>query len=549
MQWDLDSGKAVRHGCVRQDKDVDFSSCEANFGCNATLLALSLNTVEDLYVHYEPDHLNGHKLHTSNKRLVLRSKSLQATYLEVYRLEGDPSAGWPTKHASLTVAWRPGPPNALKGIQFSEDGRGLLASLSWLSDWMPGCVVLWPNWGSSDVSFALSGTHGCWSRDGHLVVTWESTFRVQGNGPTEPSGGCLVWDVHALTSEVEEMKEKLGSGETGELGESEIHELFPGHPGVNPRYCAKKCILLRDRDVKTMLWASFVFSQEGHRLATCTIDRHIKVVIWDVERRVPTHVLNTRIKRDVSLAAWACNFAADTASVAVSADQRWLGLYVAPVNKGFVWNVVQGVTFLELSLPDDLIEDYFLGFGGPGWKLSMCGHRCTLLWDTRALTSAEHTGNQMMHYTLPDVSPDGLLMESVSGQQRGEGSGGGPIIDLKFSLNGDRLGVIRRDSSILHVFDFHAGNVFLLKEESAPASRFQKFNFSPGGGRLAAVMSGGRVLLWDLHAGPEAPCQNSVLADLKVSPRAVQFVQLCSPTTRKVEKWWLCVRILGPLRG
>ncbi|CAD7704848.1 unnamed protein product [Ostreobium quekettii] len=532
VTWNLITGTTTVAEIARGVKmeALDPERCEIAFSHDGSLLALTLNTPVDFCILRKAAKLDKSKKDVSRKSrktMTQGDKGLRAAFLDLYRLDGNTDGGTPKREARLTVAWRPETPYSLNGVQFADNGNGLLVGMYSSDELMPGYVVVWPDWHSPDVSLSLSGSLGSWSKDGNLVVTWDPFIRGTGHKSEKASGACFVWDIvglrnramsvgsgdafgargiyltpSALTYE-EMIKEDVPVKKREETSSSEgLRENFHGHPELSPRFIADEAVFESLSDV---LWARFVWAPKGeHRLATCAVEMDIRMQIWKVEKKTLHLTLTTGIERSERLDDWARDFITgnETESVAVSPDQCWLGLYVEKENKGFIWNAVEGVRLLNISLPDgDLIKNYNLSFGGHGCRMAMIAKVNFLLWDTGALSGADRgTGRQMCHYTLPMEAHDGSLVKTLSGKDRRGGGDNHPIVDLKFSFLGNKLGIFRRASSVLHVQDFETQVLLHLKEDKKNSSNFQAFTFSRDGSRLVGVLGDGSVHLWNTAA-------------------------------------------------
>ncbi|CAD7698674.1 unnamed protein product [Ostreobium quekettii] len=538
VRWNLTTGQVNVTEALRDISQTDEVTCASGVGlCSpappansnsekfdsssvgrckqATLLALNLRTRSDFRIGRKMG-LKSNKSSSARRLHAMKAQGLHAAYIDVFALEG---AQGVKREARLTVAWLPSTPYSVRCSRFSADGAGLLAVCSCSDENVNGRLVLWPEWRSPCVSFSLTGSMGSWSQDSSLVVTWEPAMKVSRRGKADVSGACFVWDVHGLKSQMQLRKRSsLGRPET-EMAKAQLKELFPGQPELHPRYLANSSIVVRDRDAGRVLWAHFVHSSKGHRVAMCAMGRDISVSVCEAETGVLVHTMGTGIGRSPALARWVDAFSTGSNCIGMSSEGSWLALYVPEANKGCLFNVAHGLAFLDICLPDDLVLPYcYLRLSEEGKRMAMCAVEGSLLWDTRVLVGASK-GRHMIHHSLPEVLTDESLLKSLGSVGDGESrADSGPITELVFSLDGNRLGVTRHESAVMHVMDFESEVLQLLRAEKSSAGRFEKFSFSRDGNRVVAAMNVGVVLLWELDREPGEHYEKAQLGILGSSP-------------------------------
>ncbi|CAD7704847.1 unnamed protein product [Ostreobium quekettii] len=528
VRWDLTTREAVENELKQEQgaEALDPDLCQIGFSKDGTVMGLASNTPVDFTVHSRAvipfDRRDSTAARTSRKQLLSlrKDRGLRVAYLDVYRMD----SGWKgvdlRREQKLTVVWSPDVPKTLNGVHFSENGRGVLVGLYSLSNKASGSVVLWPDWSKPGTSISLSGSLGSWSWDGSLVVTWDPFIQRTSVRAGSSRGTCFVWDVDDIRSKINSADDLFWDKEHQKEMGIRLKDRVQEHPNMGPKYEARKPLF---EDSQNALWARFVASPVGdecHKLAVCTVGKEIVFRIWSVETNTLVQTLHTGVKMTNALANWVGEFVAgnETESVGISPDRKWLGLYVAEENKGFIWNAVQGVTFLNISLPDKMVQDYKLSFGGPGCRMVMSGSAGALLWDTGAICSSSElgSGRQMYHYTIPEEASDGSIYKSLSSLEQREGESH-PIVDLRFSLAGDKLGMISKGLANMHVLDFKSQILLHLKKDASHSWPFSSFNFSHDGHRLAAVLEDASVLMWHLDDKPGVHHANATLGRLRNS--------------------------------
>jgi len=502
LRWDTQSdqppvkSEAVSDHC--QAGHIDIEDSHATISPGGVLMGVMLNTHWHFHLISEQKSVNSTK--QAQKAPPVKQENLRTAFLDIYTLpERGEDENWPERQLRLTVVWKPGQPSALQGVEFSDSGRGVLAGVYGEKRSVPGSMVLWPDWGVPKKSFLLSGSMGSWSPDGTLVVTWDPFLQSDKGSPGRYTGGCFVWKVRQLEAQFQMMNDHYPEGQKDG---QHLVELFPGHPEWSPRYRpsiregGSYTMVGNTDDQKRVLWARFI---DASRVAVCRVGTDVEIVIWDVgSAGTPGTTVSLGLGPKSGLSQWGDKVAEGFQGVAMSPSRRWLGLYMGTANKGYVLDLVQGLKVVDIALPQDLAEQRFMVFGGRECKFVMCGRRNGLVWNTETLTASMRRQNSMAIWTLPEDEADSQHSRKNKKGSPSRLRRGGPIIELGFSPDGNRLAVIRRDLFAMYVLDFSTGETMCLTEHGVLKSEFRKFAFSADGERLATVMWNGRVLIWDL---------------------------------------------------
>jgi len=506
-QWKIVENPILQGGT----EGADFQERRVAFSHDGSWLALTskpkapLSSRQRSLVHDDSTSPVQHR--RSQRQLLRKDNELKTALLCVYNVASCENGVALKEEARLKVAWTSGTSHTLKGICFSDKGHGLLIGLYSSAGGQPGTVIMWPDWRNPGKSISLYGSLGSWSQDGRLVVAWDPFIQKVGRGRGQERGTCFVWDVvelgEGMCAPLPSRRENLDEENANEdkLGESAVRckECIYGKQELSPQYEARKA---KFESSQSVLWAGFVKSStEKHHLAICTIHQDVQIQIWLVEDKTVVHTLHTGIQRTRVPIDWVNDFAAGNGvgTMALSPCKCWIGFYIEGINEGFICHAMRGVKFLNISLPPEhRNQRYKLNFGGPECKLAMTGSSGALLWDTAAICgTGKGTGRQMHHYTLPEETATGKLVKLSSSIDWREAWNQVAITHLKFSLNGDKLGIIKQGSSNMHVLDFQCQSQLHLKQDAVRSVAFQSFSFSQDGQRLAAAMEDGSVSLWD----------------------------------------------------
>ncbi|GMH43824.1 hypothetical protein BSKO_11758 [Bryopsis sp. KO-2023] len=396
------------------------------------------------------------------------------------------------------------------GGWFSNSHKSIVAGFS-ASPY--GFLVFWPDiYDPSGLEYELQGTAACWSPKDDCIATW-----YVGAGSSTRASNCYLWWIGALADPM-----NCGFGETGSRRRT----------ALNP-------MVLRDHDGGSIVWAKFIPNVHGELgIVTCIIGRELEVILWDIQLKVALYKLSTGISWDETRIndrqAWDSHWvhvkrAYGLQPLDASADGKWLGLFSADTNKGFIWDATSGLQVLQFSAPEERLKNpegvplqMDFHFSPSGSHFALCNEENGIVWLPQNLAQSreKHGVNILASHSTDEFIAWGHVA-------------------CKFSLDGETVAMCRSYSLELDIWALKTGlrctlsrsvqsfeegdaSIRVTKESrrhirslhhlmrvsmasslpdgnaSSSGSRFCTFGLSPDGRQIVTCMADLSVLVWTL---------------------------------------------------
>ncbi|GMH44608.1 hypothetical protein BSKO_12560 [Bryopsis sp. KO-2023] len=318
-----------------------------------------------------------------------------------------------------------------------------------------GFMIVWPDFRNEpDIGFRLDGTMGCWCPTNDFIATWD----IQTKGSSRRKKGvCYLWAID-------------------ELGKAK--RSLPSDSTSSRRWIqATDPIVLSDPQGGNVFWAHFlphVLDDLG--IATCVVKDQLEIIVWHVESKTMMHRLTTGIARDETrlddIQAWDNQWvhvqrSYGLKSISCSQDGRWLGVYSADANKGFLWEANTGIEVLRFSMPEHLqrnaayyggkkLLDMDMSLSNTGNRFLLCNEEHMLVWCPRSLSKAANERSGVN--TLALKSADMLINHGH--------------VTCRFSLDGEMVGMCRSYSLVMDIWSLKDGRrqTLVYSEDANPNS-------------------------------------------------------------------------------
>ena len=488
VRWQLDDLRDEGKAPVFQDFKDDWNAesmkvddALPSFSMDRELVSFCLETKDNWFFHLNE---GGLVFASSEEAIAYEHILRRASFLYIYDSEQHDVR--PQCRTKATITWEPNRNYKPGPCIFAPCDFKTRFIAGFRSPEHRGFVCLWPDFEMAPQwSFKLSGSCGSWSSDGRKVVTWDPLSDVQSR---DKANVCRVWMVDKLVS----------------LPHNKIN---PGGMGLHPRFLPPDedthIVLQHDPGVR-VLWCRHVDCAKP-LLASCTLGNEVRMLIWDLDVVVPIHVLATLVHRGISTEQWAEQLVQGRSSIAVSDDGMGrIGCYMGISKQGFIWDGLQGIQYLNFSLPDELVDNKSglkVEFSPDGSKFLTYGSDKMLVWNTPPFQQDRHAGMSACMM--------GTEHETLN-----------PLKSGLFSLDGTKIGLLQAGCDIIFVWDFVARQMLglhrMAMNESVVASDlFNMFNFSLDGNRIVSCMDDGEILIWPLSLAEQVQSVNQTTSTNK----------------------------------
>eukprot|EP00210_Caulerpa_lentillifera_P002518 g2415.t1 len=418
----------------------------------------------------------------------------------------------------------------LSSTEISYDSKGLLIGVNSRPQ---GHLILWPDFKERPLySYRLEGMVGRWSPCNTMIVSWDVPLE---SSPDFALGTCRIWQTSTLLQ---------SSDRCYQNGESD-----------HPRYIGTAKCTLHCPSGNPIYWCDFVLISPGViGMASCSVGAEVKIVLWDVDNKVPVQTFHTGMKgSDIRLGmqqSWSDKWVSAKPSwglnpISTSQDRNRIGIFSLVTNKGIIWDTEKRIQKLWISVNNkeglqdpDLTSEMDFRLSPTGKKFVTVNEDTIMIWCPQQLHSKEERGSSWVSLTSSDP-------ELSRGKLR-----------CKFTPDGNFIGLMRLFCTVMDVWDLSNGMHHVLKlpaeepvfsEESEredsnlsaqwllasaqtpslstaadKTKGFCQFCISQDGTQVVTCMGNNAVLLWDITSKKTDP---------------VEIARLCS---RYYAAWDVC---------
>lgn len=485
--------------CSHHWEDVDLLAPVVGlpqFSADTKQICFPVTSYRDLSQKY-PMHKKAWFLNTAIPHAVLKFQ--QEIWLYVFDLVQDESIDLEPVCVLNAVRNTKDAMFSTTGV-FSSTSKGFLVGLTSRAKHI---IKIWPDFvNAPKTSYTCRGTHGCWSPADDYILTWAVDLKYSHLDGSARS--CSLWRLDCLVSEHDDRDEEQSVKSAKELEFTEDGDIF---------------------------WAQFI--PRLHKklgVATCVVNEHVVLLLWDALEGRVIHRLQTGISRDQThftrLQAWDNEWFSTQHSyglhpVSVSGDGNWIGVYSSEAKKGTIWDATSGIEVLCFTSPDpsagngcspDVGMDML--FSQTGSRFLLCNENEIVLWLTPSLCSfSTEAGVHALALECPET------MGTIA-----------PVI-CKFSQDGCMFGVCKPYAEKMRVWELEHGLSYVLArkgdalrfspwelsqrlqrnrtmafraldESNLPyankQTQFCQFAFSRSGQMIVTCMADSTLLLWNL---------------------------------------------------